>query len=310
MGGPCFIIICASGETLLVDGLSKLVKKLAINGHYIEIVTNGILTTRIKDYLVLPIELQKRITFKLSFHYEELINKSLLKKYFDNVDLIKNSECSFNVEMTPVDSLEKHICDILKVCNDRLTVPCHCTIARNDILTDKPVLSKHSLEDYCDVWKEFDSSMIKFKKTIFGIKRKEFCYAGDWSLYIDAITGNYRKCYSTNVIGNIFSDRKIKLNAIGKCPLPHCYNGHTLLTFGLIPNIITPFYSDIRNRLLANGEEWIKNDMKKFMSTKLNDSNKEYSLIRKTYIYFSIYRKKVLSGFRKRVKRLYRIFHW
>ena len=78
--------------------------------------------------------------------------------------------------------------------------------------------------------------------------------------------------------------KPIDFEAIGKCPLAHCYNGHAHLAFGVIPSLATPTYADIRNRKCVDGAEWLNPKMKQFMEGKLKESNDEYSTARKLQI--------------------------
>ena len=57
----------------------------------------------------------------------------------------------------------------------------------------------------------------------------------------------------------------------------HCYNGHSYIVLGDIPELDAPTYADLRNRICSDGSEWLKPEMKSFMSTRLYESNKEYT---------------------------------
>ena len=59
------------------------------------------------------------------------------------------------------------------------------------------------------------------------------------------------------------------------CKAPHCHNAHAFLCFGAIPELETPFYYELRNRVCADGSEWLQPEMKTFMSCKLKDENEE-----------------------------------
>lgn len=286
LGGVCFINMCASGETLLSREMIDIIKVILEQGHYIEVVTNGTVSKRFDEIVQLPADILKRLIFKFSFHYFELKRLGLFNAFFSNIRKIKESGCSFTVEMTPIDELESHIDDIKDICLKELGALCHVTIARNDLEKDITVLSNHSLDEYVNIWLQFRSKMLDFKKTIFQERRREFCYAGDWSAYINLGTGNITKCYAPMSIGNIFDmSNPIKFEAIGKCPIAHCYNGHAHLTFGLIPSLKTPTYADIRNRVCLDGTEWVNPKMKQFMQGKLKENNDEYSITKKVFLY-------------------------
>ena len=118
--------------------------------------------------------------------------------------------------------------------------------------------------------------MFKFKLDIFQKKIDAFCYAGAWTLYIDLGTGTAKPCYGQLSNQNVFKDPKepIIFNPVGKhCRQPYCYNGHAFLTMGVVPELKTPTYADIRNRICDNGKEWLSKDVKNAFSQKLFDNN-------------------------------------
>ena len=115
LGGICLFNICAGGETLISDEVIDVIKELLEEGHYITIVTNGTLTKKFKMIAEFPKELLKRLIFKFSFHYLELIRLNLLDTFFENVILMKNSGASITVEITPSDELEPYIDEIKEI---------------------------------------------------------------------------------------------------------------------------------------------------------------------------------------------------
>lgn len=279
LGGICMLNLCAGGETLISKEVIDVVEAILKQGHYVMVVTNGSLTNRFEKMAKFPKELTKRLFFKFSFHYLELIRLNLLDKFFANVTLMKDAGASFTIEITPNDELEPYIDEIKKVTLERIGALPHITIGRKDS-EEIPILTEHEFSDYKQIWSQFDSEMFDFKEKIFGQKRNEFCYAGEWSIYLNLVTGEYTQCYCGKRLGNIYEDinKPIKFLAIGcNCALPHCYNGHAFLTFGNIPELDTPTYDKLRNRVCSNGTEWLDSDMKKFMQTKLIESNKIYS---------------------------------
>lgn len=281
LGGVCFFNICASGETLLPSFMLGYIRAILSQGHYVEVVTNGTLTGRFDAIAQFPQEYLERLTFKFSFHYKELKERGLLDIYFANIKKMRDCGASFTCEMTPTDDLEGDMDEIKEIVSKHLGAYPHLTIARNDIVKGTPVLSKHSLDEYVQIWSSFDSGMMQFKKTIYMKKRKEFCYAGAWSAYINAATGDMRKCYCDRHPVNIYDDldSPIPFKPIGICREDHCYNGHALLTFGVIPKIDVCTYDFIRNRECADGSSWIQPRMKAFMQTKLKDQNDKLSYL-------------------------------
>jgi len=75
-------------------------------------------------------------------------------------------------------------------------------------------------------------------------------------------------------------------DAIAKCQLPHCYNGHMLMTLGLIPHATDVRYGDIRDRERTDGAHWLQPELKGFFNTQLCEANREYSALGKKYSYF------------------------
>ena len=289
LGGPCLINVCAGGETLLGREVIDVVKELLAEGHYLMIVTNGTLTDRFDEIALFPPDLLKRLFFKFSFHYLELLRVNQMNDYFANIIKMQKAGCSFTVEITPSDELIPHIEDIKKISMEKLGALPHVTIARDDKTKSIDVLSSYSFEEYKKIWGVFNSDLFAFKSTIFYNKRREFCYAGDWSLYIDLVKGTVRQCYCGKLLDNLFEniDKPLKLEAIGNhCSIPHCYNGHAFLTLGTIPELDTPTYAQIRNRVDKKGRNWLQPEMKAFMEQKLQDNNKQYSEYAKRCIFF------------------------
>lgn len=279
LGGTCLINLCAGGETLIAEEVIDVAESILKEGHYVMIVTNGSLTKRFEKLAKIPKELLKHLFIKFSFHYQELIRLKMLDTYFKNIHIMQNAGASFTIEITPSDELEPYIDEIKAVMSEKMGALPHITIGRKDS-EDIPPLTEHKFQDYLDIWKQFDSELIDYKKEIFGIKRNEFCYAGEWTGYLNLVTGELRQCYCGLKIDNIYEniDRPIKFLPIGcNCTQPHCYNGHSFLSFGDIPELEAPTYDKLRNRIQTNGVEWLQPEMKAFMQSKLVNSNKEYT---------------------------------
>ena len=287
LGGKCLLNFCAGGETLLAEDVIPVIRALLEEGHYLMVVTNGTMTKRFEEIVKFPKDLLERLIFKFSFHYLELKRINFMERYFENIKMIDKAGCSYTVEITPNDELIPYIEDVMAVCKKELGELCHVTIARDDRTKNIDILSKEGFEQYKKIWGSFDSDLFKFKSEIFYKKRKEFCYAGDWSVYVNLSTGDMKQCYWGRYLDNIYKDvnKPLKFEAIGcNCPQPHCYNGHAFLTLGDIPELHTPTYATLRNRGEKNGKEWLKPKMKDFMSQKLYDNNEEYTEKRKRQI--------------------------
>lgn len=284
LGGTCLLNFCAGGETLLAQDVIPVIRALLEEGHYIMIVTNGTISKRFDEITEFPIELRKRIFFKFSFHYLELKRLNWLEKFVDNVNKIKNSGCSYTIEVTPSDDLIPYIEDLKNDCIKYFGALCHVTIARDDREYEIGHLSNLSFEDYIKTWSVFQSELFDFKSTIFYKRRKEFCYAGEYTLSLNLSSGDLRQCYCGKKLCNIYDNPldKISFRAIGNaCGYSHCYNGHVFLTMGAVPDIKTPNYDRLRNRIEIGGTEWLSPEMKSFMQQKVSDNQARYNKLKK-----------------------------
>lgn len=289
LGGTCLINFCAGGETLITRQVLDYAYALAEEGHYVMIVTNATVSKRFEEVATWPREICNHIFFKFSYHYIELKTRGWLERFFDNIRLVRDAGCSFTVEITPSDEL----IPLVDECNERCVkevgaVP-HVTIARDERNPEKlPILTNMSTEDYYKFWGEkFNSSLFDFKKTIYEVPRKEFCYAGRYSAYIHMGTGLMTQCYCSTYSQNIFADVSKPINwiPIGRCLEHHCYNGHVWIVLGDIPGLanIIPTYAEERNRICTDGSEWLQPEMKAFMSTRMYDNNEPLSAIEKEW---------------------------
>lgn len=274
-GGRCFINFCAGGETLLAEDLLPVIKMLLEEGHYVQIVTNGTVSKAFAEITSWEHELTKRLMFKFSFHYLELLRLNLFEKFWDNVKAIQEHKISFTVEITPCDNLIPHIPDIKKMCDDKLNgaMP-HITVARDDRVQGIDILSEYPIEEYKKIWGVFDSSLFTLKMSLYHRKVTEYCCAGKDSLSINLETGNVNQCVAHPYIGNIYTDitKPIPCQAVGRnCRLPYCFNGHAYLTLGVCKDIECISYLEVRDRVDRDGQHWIQPEMAKVFSKKLYD---------------------------------------
>ncbi|WP_270349893.1 radical SAM protein [Megamonas funiformis] len=280
LGGACILNLCAGGETLLVPRIVDLIRLFLEDGHYVNVVTNGSLSARFDEIVKFPSNLLKNLFFKFSFHYFELKRLNKMEEYFNNIEKVKKAGCSFTVELTPSDEEVPYIDDIMKITKEKVGAYCHITIARKDFDPTISILSKYTLKEYKDFWGKFNSEFFDFKMQMYQQKRKEFCYAGEWSFWVNIGTGEMKQCYANYTLGNIYKNINKPLNFLPvghNCKLPYCYNAHAYLTLGDIPELDTPTYEVLRNRICKGGKEWLTPTYKEIFSQKLVDSNRIYT---------------------------------
>ena len=279
LGGPAYMNFCADGETLLVTNLDQYIKELVEEGHYAEIVSNMTITPVLEQICSWGGELLSHVEFKCSFHYLELKKRNLLERFAENVNRAWEAGASVTIEVTPSDELIPYIDELKAFSMEHFGALPHLTIARDDRTNGIDYLTNLSMEEYDNVWSQFDSDFWEFKKSIFGIYQDAYCYAGLWSIYIDLTTGDANPCYTCTEIPNVFEhpEKPIDFCPIGKCPIAHCYNGHALLTLGVIPGVTEVRYGDIRDRERTDGTHWLQPELKAFFNTKLEESNKTIS---------------------------------
>ena len=281
LGGTCFINLCARGETLLSDKIVELTRVLLSEGHYVSIVTNGTVRKNILKILEFPIELQERMFFKISFHYHELEERSLMEIFWENISSIRNSSCSYTLEITPYDDLIKDIEQIKNLFEEKeMGAMPHISFARDSKKQDLDVLSQLPIEEYKSIWGQFESKMFALKSEWYGKKIDKFCYAGNWSYRINLSNGSIQNCYRHESIGNIF-DSNMKSYPVctieHDCNMAYCFNNHAFLAWGCVPEIDTYTYLDMRDRERKNGTHWISDKMMRAMRTKLAEEHFEYA---------------------------------
>lgn len=305
MGGICYFNLCGNGETMLHPQLVSLVNALIKEGHYVDIITNGTVSKRFDELLSVLTETQQQHLFiKFSFHWDELKRTKQMDSFLSNVDKIKKSNVSYTIEITPHDELIPQIKEIKEFSFKHFGALPHITVTRNEATEEIELLSALDRVKYRDIWSQFDSALFDFKFRIFNQKRKEFCHAGDWSIELDLSSGVYKQCYKGAVLGNIRENKPMHFLACGKCPMPHCFNGHAFLAYGNIPELETPTYCAERNRLTTSNEYWLKEECQLFFKTKvynnnpeLNESQKKRAIFCTNYLLLVQKMKKLLKEF-------------
>lgn len=283
LGGTCYISICGAGETLILKEIPLIAEQILKQGHYVNITTNGTINERIDEITALPSPLLKRLHFAFSFHYLELVRVGKLDDFFENIKKVREAGCSCLVQLNLCDEYLPFLDQIKTVCEENTGAAPQLAVTRNEFAQKITLRTKYTPEEYFALGSAFESPLFDFTMKNFMVRRKEFCYAGDWSfkLYLD--TGVMLKCYNSKSGQNIFKDlqKPIRFNAIGNhCRSRYCVNSSHFLSLGVIPGLLTPSYAALRDRPQAH---WYSPDMKDFLNGKLENGNLQYGTIKKFF---------------------------
>lgn len=288
VGGICFFSLCGTGETFLQKELLPLTMGLLENGHYVNITTNGTVTKRIEELAERAINYSGRLNFSFSLHYVELKKKNMLDCFFKNIKTIRKYGYSFVVQMNLYDGYLQYLEEIKEICLKEVGALPQLAATRlekdGDVKGNIFLHTKLSTEEYSKVGKEFQSPLFDFTMQNFNVKRREFCYAGDWSFNLNLKNGNLKACYHSGKAQNIFEDisKPIIFSAVGhNCNSRYCVNSSHFLSLGVIPSLDTPTYAQLRNRKEAN---WYHPDFEKTLNLQFKEYKKEYGLFQKIKI--------------------------
>ena len=281
-GGLMLVNLCAFGETLLCKELPDIVYYILKEGHYINVTNNGTISSNLDKILEKTVGMHQRLCFAFSLHYMELKSKGLLQVFADNVHKVKCEGCSFLVQLNLADEYIERIDEIKQYCLDQFGAYPQIALTRREGKEIK-IFTDHTEEEYFIQGNSFQSPLFDFSCRNFKIKRKEFCYAGDWSFKLDLATGNLRSCYFGRPFFNIYDNLKepIKTMPVGNnCGNQYCVNASHFLALGVIPELKCPSYVDLRDR----NKQWYTPEMRAFLSQKFYDNNRPYGMIKKYYV--------------------------
>ena len=285
LGGCASLVFCGGGETLLPPAMPDYLRAVLEEGHFVTVVTNGSVFRAFDAIASFPSEFFDRLFFKFSYHHLELKRLGLINRYFENVRRMRDLGASFTLEVTPNDELIPFIDEVKGICLREAGAWPHVTVARDEReMASLPILTNLSREEFIRTWSSFDSELFRVKMSVFGHRIPKFCYAGDWSVYLNMGTGIMTQCYNSLCNQNILDDTNvpIKFKAIGHhCPFPHCYNAHTFVPYGILPGAEDSYNDLERNRVCADGSEWLKPRFKAFMHQRLSDNHKHYSIAKR-----------------------------
>ena len=278
VGGVCLISICGAGETLVQREAVDIAALLLKEGHYVNITTNGTLSQRFDDLITKAGDAIDRLHVSFSLHYIELLKKGWVDCFFDNVCKMRKAGASILVQMNLCDAYVPYIDEIKRISMERVGAWPQVALTRDELKRPFKIYTSGSKEAYLQQGKRFNSPLFDFTAKNFEVKRKEFCYAGEWSGVLDLESGILKRCYCEHGGTNIFEDinSPIEFCPVGKaCRAEYCVNSSHFMSLGVIPSIQTPSYSQLRNRPDA---AWQTDVMAHFLNTRLYENNRQYSL--------------------------------
>ena len=273
VGGTCLFSICGAGETLAQKEVVPIAAELLKKGHFVNITTNGTLSRRFDELIAACAEHIGHLHISFSLHYTELLRRGWVDTFFDNVCKMRDAGASILVQINLCDDYLPYLTQIKEICMEKVGAYPQVALTRDEQRKPFGIFTKGSESDYIANGKSFSSPLFDFTVENFCVKRKEFCFAGDWSGTLNLQTGVLTKCYANYEGVNIFADvdGPIPFEAVGKhCGSPYCVNSSHFMSLGVIPSLKTPTYAQLRNRVEAS---WYTPEMETFLNGKLSDNN-------------------------------------
>jgi organic radical activating enzyme len=299
--GNAYISMCGAGETLLVREITEILFAILKEGHYANITTNGTISEKFDEIInVIPKHLLEHLHFSFSLHYLELLRLNKLDHFFKNVKRIRENGCSFIIQINLCDEYEPFLEEIKEIVFAHTNAYPQVAATRDELNLKKDVrlYTKHTQLEYENIGKSFASPLFQYTMKNFMVKRKEFCYAGNWSYVLNMETGILKPCYASREKQNIFKNiyKPIKLHTVGNhCGSAFCMNSSHFMAWGVIPELEHPTYADLRNRNCQDASSWYSKTMLTTLNQNLETNNKPYTPLKKTktniyYYYYLILR--------------------
>ena len=295
------INLCGYGETLIPKEMPDIIYELLKQGHFVNVTNNGTQTERFRQIVAkCPPEFLRRLSFSFSLHYIELKNRNMLDIFANNIHYVKDNGCSILVQINLVDDYIERKDEIKEFCREAFGAYPQVALTRRETDNGYEILTERSAEEYAMAAAEFGSPLFDFTYRNFNVKRKEFCYAGDWSFKVMLGSGDLKSCNDEPPHQNLYRNlkSKIKPRPVGNfCKSGYCVNSSHYLSLGCIPAVHTPAYCALRDRPQA---AWYQPEMRLFLSGKFNQSNAEYNAMKK----LGVNLRRFCQGILQRVKRL------
>lgn len=232
--GTCSIEIKGDGETFLPSDVVPLITTLLEEGHYVQVITNGTLTDKIKQLVewVKTVKKEEYLKFHVSLHYLELKRLNLLDEFAETINYLKMMNVGVEINLTVGGSYIPVIDDIQEYCAKKLEIRPKFNMAL-DLKKDGTIeilTGKYSVEEYYSAVKRLEcDELFEERWENFNSKNEYFCYAGKWAFTLDMTTGLTTQCLANDANKfNFFEyvDKELPLEAVGfRCKKPYCQCG-------------------------------------------------------------------------------------
>jgi hypothetical protein len=284
MGGTCAFYIIADGEPFFHNEIIDIIYRILEQGHYLFIATNGTLTKQFKKFGEFPQDYLKRLLFRFSFHYLELIRTDNLGVFFNNAKFVKSIGCSYYMTLCLDDSYIPYFDEIKSKCMEELGQAPIISYKREIVGENKyEIGTKLPLSEYQKWGRYYGTNLVDYELKYFMVRPKGFCYAGDWVNIVDLLSGIMKPCWDKSGAINLFEnpEEPAPFEAIGNnCTQPYCMCGSNFYSVGVMPGIEYPNFTELRDR------GGFTEEMRHFFGSKLAESNKKYNPIKKLWINF------------------------
>jgi hypothetical protein len=297
LGGIALITFVGGGETFLTQESVDLLRLFLEEGHIVNAVSNLTYTPMLEKIMQFPEDLRKRLQFSASFHYLELKKRNLIDTYFENMKKLEDAGICSYINLTICEEYIPYLEEINNLCLEK-TGRHPFVLYGQDASKNWERYSFFTTEFINKIAKLYDCQhLILENENSVGIKRKEFCYMGDWGFIYNTETGMISACFDSpaeqNIIENI--DKPINFEAVGVCCSKYCGMGARFLGLGVIPTLKQyPSY----HQLFAKAKAPV-GDVGKYTDNYLWETNKKYSWLKEQCIKL---RRKISLSFRKHIK--------
>ncbi|MDR2594953.1 MAG: radical SAM protein [Fibromonadaceae bacterium] len=291
LGGVCMFNISGSGETLLCPEIVEITEGLLKNGHYVALINNCTIRSRIEQLAKLPPDYRARIFFKVSFHYRELKRKNMLESFANNVHLLKNSGIGYSIEIVSNDYVLEELEELKEFSISYFGALPHVLTGRDEQIvgTYPRIQTRLSPEEYNSVWSSFDSDLFSYQQKAYDLPHSEFCYAGVYTGTLLLETGDFHPCPGTKKVTNFFEDIDNHIEFVPmahSCPFHHCFCGFFLHVLAGVSREYDPdvYFYQFRDRLCPDNSTWLTPTIREAFSHRCSEYHQPYSTDKAYYI--------------------------